>query len=34
MDLTEGLVASSTMIGQAIREDIAVMYGQFHMANA
>jgi hypothetical protein len=33
-DVAEGLVACSTMIGQSIREDIAVMYGQFHMAKA
>ncbi len=33
-DVAEGLVAASTMIGQCIREDIAAMYGQFHMAKA
>jgi hypothetical protein len=33
-DVGEGLVAASTMIGQCIREDIAAMYGQFHMAKA
>ncbi len=33
-DVAEGLVAASTMIGQSSREDIAVMYGQFHMAKA
>lgn len=33
-DVAQGLVASSTMIGQSIREDIATMYGQFHMAKA
>lgn len=33
-DVAEGLVACSMMIGQSIREDIAVMYGQFHMSKA
>lgn len=33
-DVAAGLVACSTMIGQSIREDIGVMYGQFHMAKA
>ena len=33
-DVAEGLVACSTMIAQSIREDIAVMYGQFHMGKA
>ncbi|RSD25547.1 DUF3231 family protein [Mesobacillus subterraneus] len=33
-DVAEDLVAASTMIGQCIREDIAAMYGQFHMAKA
>ena len=33
-DVAEGLVAASTVMGQAIREDIAGMYGQFHMAKA
>ncbi|SDC07933.1 Protein of unknown function [Pelagirhabdus alkalitolerans] len=30
-DIITGLVVCSQMIGQCIREDIAMMYGQFHM---
>ncbi|TMN22902.1 DUF3231 family protein [Lentibacillus cibarius] len=33
-DIAEGLVADSMLIGQCIREDIAAMYGQFHMKKA
>lgn len=33
-DIAQGLVADSTAIGQCIREDIAMMYGQFHMKKA
>jgi len=32
MDIATGLVACSQAIGQCIREDIAMMYGQFHAA--
>lgn len=33
-DIAAGLVACSTIMGQCIREDIALMYGQFHMKKA
>lgn len=33
-DIAAGLVACSTAIGMSTREDIAFMYGQFHMAKA
>ena len=33
-DLAAGLVACSQAIGVSIREDIAIMYGQFHAAKA
>jgi Protein of unknown function (DUF3231) len=33
-DAAAGLVACSQVIGQSIREDIAMMYGQFHLAKA
>lgn len=33
-DTAAGLVACSTMMGQSIREDIAMMYGQFHTQKA
>lgn len=33
-DIAAGLVACSTAMGMCIREDIAFMYGQFHMAKA
>jgi hypothetical protein len=33
-DIAQGLVADSALIGQCIREDIAMMYGQFHMKKA
>lgn len=33
-DVAAGLVACSTAMGMSIREDIAFMYGQFHMAKA
>lgn len=29
-DIATGLVACSQMIGQSIREDVAMMFGQFH----
>ncbi|MGF2615906.1 DUF3231 family protein [Rossellomorea vietnamensis] len=34
MDIAGGLVACSQAIGQSIREDIAMMFGQFHMQKA
>lgn len=34
MDVAKGLVACSTIMGQSIREDIAMMFGQFHMKTA
>ncbi len=34
MDLAAGLISCSTVMGQCIREDIAMMYGQFHMKKA
>jgi hypothetical protein len=34
MDIANGLVACSGIIGQSIREDIATTFGQFHMAKA
>ncbi len=33
-DIAAGLVGCSTIIGQSIREDIAAMFGQFHMKKA
>ncbi|HEU5139383.1 MAG TPA: DUF3231 family protein [Bacillales bacterium] len=33
-DIALGLVADSQVMGQATREDIAMMYGQFHMKKA
>lgn len=33
-EIAAGLVACSTMMGQCIREDIAMMYGQFHTQKA
>ncbi|MGG3806430.1 DUF3231 family protein [Metabacillus fastidiosus] len=33
-DITAGLVSCSQIIGQSIREDIALLFGQFHMAKA
>ncbi|ERN53858.1 DUF3231 family protein [Alkalihalophilus marmarensis] len=33
-DTASGLVACSQAMGQSIREDIAMMYGQFHTAKA
>ncbi|MBT2655304.1 DUF3231 family protein [Bacillus sp. ISL-18] len=33
-DTAAALVACSQLIGQCIREDIAMMYGQFHLAKA
>lgn len=33
-DLASGLVACSTIMGQSIREDIALMFGQFHVQKA
>jgi hypothetical protein len=33
-DVAAGLVACSQVIGQSIREDVAMMYGQFHLAKA
>ncbi|MFZ3579855.1 DUF3231 family protein [Virgibacillus sp. DJP39] len=33
-DVAEGLVADSMVIGQCVREDIAMMFGQFHMKKA
>lgn len=34
MDVAKGLVSCSTVMGQSIREDIAAMFGQFHMNKA
>jgi hypothetical protein len=34
MDIAQGLVACSQVIGQSIREDIAMMFGQFHTTKA
>lgn len=34
MDTAKSLVACSTMMGQAIREDIAAMFGRFHVSKA
>lgn len=33
-NIAAGLVSCSTIIGQSIREDIALMFGQFHIQNA
>jgi len=33
-DIAAGLVACSTIMGQSIREDIAMMFGQFHVQKA
>jgi len=33
-NIASGLVACSTNIGQSIREDIAMMFGQFHLQKA
>jgi Protein of unknown function (DUF3231) len=33
-DVAAGLVACSTIMGQSIREDIAMMFGQFHVQKA
>lgn len=33
-DVASGLVICSTIMGQSIREDIAMMFGQFHMKKA
>lgn len=33
-DIAAGLVACSQLIGQSIREDIGLMFGQFHTAKA
>lgn len=33
-DISAGLVSCSTIIGQSIREDIAMMFGQFHIQMA
>ncbi|WP_430787609.1 DUF3231 family protein [Virgibacillus flavescens] len=33
-DIGQGLVADSTAMGQCIREDIALMFGQYHMKKA
>lgn len=34
MDIAAGLVACSQIMGQSIREDIAAMFGQFHLSKA
>lgn len=34
LDLAAGLVTCSQVIGQCIREDIAMMFGQFHLQKA
>ncbi|MDR7071026.1 DUF3231 family protein [Fictibacillus barbaricus] len=33
-DVAAGLIVCSQLIGQSIREDVAMMYGQFHLAKA
>lgn len=33
-DIAAGLVAFSAVMGKSIREDVAMMYGQFHMQKA
>lgn len=33
-NIAAGLVACSTIMGQSIREDIAMLFGQFHMQKA
>ena len=33
-DIAAGLVACSTIMGQCLREDIAMMFGQFHVQKA
>jgi hypothetical protein len=33
-DIAAGLVACSAVIGKSIREDVAMMYGQFHLQKA
>lgn len=33
-DIAAGLVACSQLIGQSVREDIAMMFGQFHIQKA
>ncbi|RBW68041.1 DUF3231 family protein [Bacillus taeanensis] len=33
-DIAAGLVACSQIIGQCVREDVAMMFGQFHMQKA
>jgi hypothetical protein len=33
-DVAAGLIACSQVMGQCIREDIAMMYGQFHLAKS
>jgi hypothetical protein len=34
MNIAQGLVSCSTIMGQSIREDIAMMFGQFHVQKA
>ncbi|MFY0545042.1 DUF3231 family protein [Brevibacillus sp. H7] len=34
LDIAAGLVSCSQIMGQSIREDIATMFGQFHMSKA
>ena len=34
MDVAAGLVACSQIMGQSIREDVGMMFGQFHLAKA
>lgn len=33
-NIAEGMIACSSIIGQCIREDIAAMFGQYHIRNA
>ena len=33
-NIAAGLVSCSTIMGQCIREDIAMMFGQFHLQKA
>jgi len=34
INIAAGLISCSTIIGQSIREDIAMMFGQFHIQKA
>lgn len=34
VNVSKGLLTCSTIIGESIREDIGLMFGQFHMSKA